>query len=211
MLPALHALGVRRLDLLMLSHGDADHAGGLEAVRQGVPVAHVVGPAGMPQSIQGSCLAGDHWQWDGVRFSVLHPGLHFPYLGNDASCVLRIDSAQGSVLLTGDISQVVEQRLLQQDRAAVRARVVLAAHHGSDSSSLGGFVQATGAELVVVSAGAGNRFGHPHPVVVRRWQHAGAEVLNTADSGAVRIWLDGQGLSVRQRRFWRQRLWDGGG
>lgn len=210
-LPALHALGVRRLDLLMLSHGDADHAGGLEAVRQGIPPTRLVGPAGMPQSIQGSCLAGDHWQWDGVRFSVLHPGLYFPYLGNDASCVLRIDSAQGSVLLTGDISQVVEHRLLQQDRAAVRARVVLAAHHGSDSSSLGGFVQATGAELVVVSAGAGNRFGHPHPVVVRRWQHAGAEVLNTADSGAVRIWLDGQGLSVRQRRFWRQRLWDGGG
>lgn len=210
-LPALHALGVRRLDRLMLSHGDADHAGGLQAVRDGLPVARVSGPAGVPQPVDTHCRAGEQWHWDGVHFQVLHPGLHFPYLGNDASCVLRIDSAHGRVLLTGDISQVVEQRLLAVDRAALRAQVVVAAHHGSNSSSSGAFVKAAQARLVLVSAGAGNRFGHPHPDVVRRWQHAGAEVLETADSGALRVWLDDDGLSVRQRRFWRKRLWHGNG
>ena len=210
-LPALHALGVRELDLLMLSHGDADHAGGLQAVRDGIPVARVLGPAGMPQAVDGHCQAGQQWEWDGVRFSLLHPTAHFPYLGNDASCVLQVRSAHGSVLLTGDISQVVEQRLLRTHRQALDARVVLVAHHGSASSSLGGFIQATGAELALVSAGAGNRFGHPHPAVVRRWQHGGAEVLSTAQGGALRVWLDQDGLSVRERRFWRQRLWHGAG
>lgn len=210
-LPALHALGVRRLDLLMLSHGDADHAGGLQAVTGGMPTRAVNGPPGLAQAIDAPCVAGSGWDWDGVRFQVLHPGPYFPYLGNDSSCVLRIDAAHGSVLLTGDISQLVEQRLLREDAAALRARVVLAPHHGSASSSLGGFVAATGAELVLVSAGAGNRFGHPQPAVVRRWQHAGAEVLGTADSGAVQVWLDAAGLTVRERRVWRRRLWHDAG
>ena len=210
-LPALHALGVRRLDLLMLSHGDADHAGGLQAVTAGMPTRTVSGPPGLPQAVDAPCVAGSGWEWDGVRFQVLHPGPYFPYLGNDSSCVLRIDGAHGSVLLTGDISQLVEQRLLRDDAAALRARVVLAPHHGSASSSLGGFVAATGAELVLVSAGVDNRFGHPQPAVVRRWQHAGAEVLTTADSGAVQVWLDAAGLTVRERRFWRRRLWHDAG
>lgn len=210
-LPALHALGVRKLDLLMLSHGDADHAGGLQAVTRGMPTRAVSGPPGLPQAVDAPCVAGSGWQWDGVHFQVLHPGPYFPYLGNDSSCVLRIDGAHGSVLLTGDISQLVEQRLLREDAAALRARVVLAPHHGSASSSLGGFVAATGAELVLVSAGAGNRFGHPLPAVVRRWQHAGAEVLGTADSGAVQVWLDAAGLTVRERRVWHRRLWHDAG
>lgn len=210
-LPALHALGVRQLDMLMLSHGDADHAGGMAALVASLPIGQVRGPAGMGQPLHGHCQADEHWQWDGVVFTVLHPPRHFPYLGNDASCVLRVDTAHGSVLLAGDISALVEQRLLRAGSEALAARVVLAAHHGSSSSSSGAFVQATGAELVLISAGAGNRFGHPHPQVVRRWQHAGAEVLDTAGSGALRVWLDQDGLSVRQRRVWRKRLWHDSG
>ncbi len=146
-----------------------------------------------------------------MDFRLLHPPPFFPYLGNDASCVLRIGTVHGAVLLTGDISQLVEQRLLRDQPAALRAQVVVVPHHGSDSSSLGGLVQATGARLAVVSRGHGNRFGHPSARVVARWQHAGAEVLDTATGGAVRIWLDQDGLHVRQYRFWHRRLWHGGG
>jgi competence protein ComEC len=86
--------------------------------------------------------------------------------------------------------------------------VVLAAHHGSAGSSDPDFVVATGARLVLVSAGFGNRFGHPKPQVVRRWQDQGAEVLDTADSGALSVWLGDGGLELREHRRARARLWD---
>ena len=210
-LPALHALGVRRLDGVVLSHGDADHAGGLEAVHARLPVGWVAGPAGVGVPLDRHCQAGQAWQWDGVQFAVLHPPRHFPYLGNDASCVLHIRNAHGSVLLTGDIGDVVEQRLLDLYGDGLGADVVVIAHHGSASSSLGAFVRASRAQLALVSRGRGNRFGHPAPAVVRRWQHAGAELLDTAEGGAVRVWLDADGLQLRQYRFWRQRLWHGDG
>lgn len=209
--PALHALGVARLDRVMVSHGDADHAGGLGAVRQGMPVLEVLSPAGAPVPLQTACRAGQAWHWDGVRFEVLHPVHGFPYLGNEASCVLRVEGAQGAALMTGDIGQVIERELVRTQKDKLRAEVVLAGHHGSGESSDPAFVQATGARLALVSAGYGNRFGHPQPRIVRRWQQAGAEVLNTADSGALTVWLDGDGVAVRERRVQKRRLWDAAG
>ena len=206
--PALHALGVHRLDRIMVSHGDADHAGGLDAVRRELPALEVLGPAGAPIPLQTACRAGQAWAWDGLRFEVLHPARGFPYLRNESSCVLRVDTAHGAVLLTGDIGQVIERGLLRTRPAALKAQVVLVAHHGSSESSDPGFVRTTGARLALVSAGADNRFGHPQRQVVRRWQGEGAEVLNTADSGALSVWLRAEGLSVRERRRWRARLWD---
>ena len=206
-LPALRALGVSRLDAVVISHADHDHAGGWEAVRRGVPVARSLGPAGAPLQVDGPCLAGEGWQWDGVRFFFLHPTEYFPYLGNEASCVLVVDSAHGRALLPGDIGEVVERRLLR-DPAPLRAQVVVVGHHGSSGSSSPAFVAATGARLALVAAGQGNRFGHPRAEVVQRWREQGAEVLGTPGSGAIRVWLDEEGMAVRERRPWRARLWD---
>ena len=135
-----------------------------------------------------ACVAGQGWHWEGVDFRFLHPTAHFPYLGNEASCVLRIETAHGAVLLTGDIGEVVERALLRPDPDALRADVVLAPHHGSGGSSDPGFVAATGAKLALVANGFGNRFGHPRAEVVNRWRAQGAEVLETAESGAIRVW-----------------------
>jgi len=209
--PALHALGVSALDRVMVSHGDADHAGGLGAVLLGMPVREVLGPAGAPVPLQTACRAGQAWWWDGVRFEVLHPTRGFPYLGNEASCVLRVQTARGAALLTGDIGQVIERGLVAHQPAKLRAEVVLVAHHGSDESSDPAFVRAAGARLALVSAGYGNRFGHPRRQIVQRWQQAGAEVLNTADAGAVTVWLGGKALAVRERRQWKRRPWDAAG
>lgn len=214
--PALHALGVARLDRAVISHGDNDHAGGFEAVRRAVPIGDAFVPAGSPTPAGNHCVAGQDWEWDGVRFRFLHPTPNFPYLANESSCVLRIETARGAALLPGDIGEVVERRLLRgvvgdpgsDPRQALRADVVLAAHHGSAGSSDPGFVAATGARLVLVSTGHGNRFGHPVPGVVARWRHAGAEVLDTADSGALTVWLSADGLAVRERRAAFPRLWD---
>lgn len=206
--PTLHALGVRRLDAAMVSHGDNDHAGGWPAVQRQFRALRVFAPEGSPTQPTRHCVAGQSWQWDGVHFRVLHPTAYFPYLKNESSCVLRIEGEYGSALLTGDIGEVIEAMLLRRDPAALRNDVVLVAHHGSGGSSAPGFVKAAGARIALVSSGAGNRFGHPKPRVVARWCEDGAEVVDTADSGALRVRLGADGVVVQQRRRTHQRLWD---
>ena len=207
--PALHALGVRRLDMAVVSHGDNDHAGGFPAVARAFPPALALTPDGAPPLPHGRpCLAGNTWEWDGVRFRFLHPPRYFPYLGNDAGCVLRIESAHGAALLTADIDQVVERDLLRRDPASLRADVVVVAHHGSDGSSDPGFISATGARYALISAGYGNRFHHPRPEAVARWRDAGARVLVTMDTGAEQVWLRGSKAAVATRRAQQPRLWD---
>jgi competence protein ComEC len=143
-----------------------------------------------------------------VRFRYLHPTEHFPYLGNDAGCVLRIEGAHGSALLTGDIGEVIERKLVRDDPAALRADVVLIPHHGSEGSSDPAFIRATGARVALVATGAGNRFGHPRSEVVARWCAAGARVLDTAAGGALRVDVGLNGPKTAARRETHARLWD---
>ncbi|WP_312320703.1 DNA internalization-related competence protein ComEC/Rec2 [Stenotrophomonas sp.] len=207
--PALQAVGQSRLDRILLSHADRDHAGGLAAVRRAFSAATVAAPPGaMPETVL-PCHAGQQWQWDGVGFKVLHPAMNARYDGNASSCVLRIETAQGAVLLAGDIGEREEQALLRQGGVEpLRAEAVVVPHHGSAGSSSAAWVEAVSPRLALVSAGHGNRFRHPRPEVVARWQAVGAEVLNTADSGALRIWLGPDGLQVREQRVFERRWWD---
>lgn len=205
--PSLHALGVRRLDRLMISHLDDDHSGGRDSVLRAFPsakqsVGNDVDPA--PR-----CEAGQHWVWDGVDFAVLHPPQHFPDLDNDNSCVLRIGSPFGSALLPGDVGALMEQRLVRDQRAAIDVDVVVAAHHGSKHSSGPEFVAATSARTVVFARGWRNRFGHPARDVRARWLASGATVADTATQGEIQLGfsVDGQTLAARRDRsfvFWRE-------
>ena len=206
--PSLHALGVHVLDAAVVSHGDNDHAGGWPAVSRAFPVLAVLAPDGSPTPGTANCQAGQSWEWDGVRFRVLHPTRWFPYLGNESTCVIRVETRHGSVLLTGDMGEVIERALLKRARADLRSDVVLVPHHGSAGSSSPAFIKATGARLALVSSGAGNRFDHPKPLVVRHWCDAGAEVVDTARSGAVRVWMGKHGPQLQERRVSWPRLWD---
>ena len=206
--PALHALGVRRLDRIVVSHGDNDHAGGLEAVRRVFPIDDARAPDGSEVAGAQPCQAGQAWSWDGVHFRFLHPTAYFPYLGNEASCVLRIETAHGVALLTGDIGEVIERELVRRDSGSLRADVVLVAHHGSSGSSDPAFVAATGARHALVSSGHGNRFGHPRPGILARWQDAGAATVDTAGAGAVRLRIGAGGVGLETRRHAHPRLWD---
>ena len=143
-----------------------------------------------------------------MRFIYLHPAPHFPYLGNDASCVLRIEGAHGAALLTGDIGEVVERTLVRRDARALAAAVVVVAHHGSEGASDPAFIRATGARLAVVASGAGNRFGHPRRTVVDRWCRSGARVIGTAGGGALRVDVGPGGAKAAARRETHARLWD---
>ncbi len=210
-LPSLHALGMGRLDMLMISHGDNDHAGGATAVAEAFPQARRL--AGEPSRMHVSmaqCEAGQVWQWDGVRFRVLSPDAGDGGRDNDSSCVLLVEGRGGRVLLTGDISSKVEPAVV----AALDTGpppVLLVPHHGSKTSSGATFIAALRPPLALVSAGWRNRFGHPRPEVVARYADAGVPFFNTAVQGALEVDFpaDGPprrkpGWRLRQTRYWRE-------
>jgi competence protein ComEC len=211
LVPALRALGVDAVDLLVLSHADNDHTGGAQGLRDAMPVHSELAGEPLPDTGTRRCAAGMHWRQDGVDFRLLHPQDGDRREGNTASCVLRVEAAGRVILLTGDIDADAERALLATDAASLRADVVLVPHHGSRSSSSPRFVQAVLPRYALVSAGFRNRFGHPHPDVAARWRAAGASVIDTAGSGAVllRVEQDGKIASPvlwreQERRFWHR-------
>jgi competence protein ComEC len=184
--PYLRALGVRRIDLLMASHADADHAGGVGSVLEDMHVTELFAGeylTGVPYE-QRVCRQGQAWTWDGVRFAIMHPGVYPVTTGNDASCVLEVGVGRHSILLTGDIESAVEAHLVRT-RVLTPTDLVVVPHHGSRTSSSATFVQTLRPSAAIVSAGYDNRWGLPKDDVVARWQSAGARVLNTATSGAI--------------------------
>jgi len=209
-LPALHGVGLSSLDTLVISHGDNDHAGGSEAVRRAFPGVRVLAPEGWARAGMSLCQRDDQWQWDGVSFRILHPPLHYPYLRNESSCVLRIEAGGTVALLPGDIGRHVEERLVDEQAEALRADLLLAPHHGSDTSSSPEFVAAVDPGLVLVASGADNRFRLPRRDVLDRYRRLGAQIAGTAENGWLRLRMDARGLHWLQRRridqprYWRQ-------
>lgn len=223
LVPLLRSLG-ERLDTVVVSHRDSDHSGGADAIRAAQPEAQWwlsyeaphLGRAARP------CMAGQAWEWDGVRFEFLHPqprdygaaGLR----PNAMSCVLRVSARAGTgpaVLLTGDIELAQERRLMQDTladpmaAALLRADLLLVPHHGSRTSSSAAFIEAVAPRLAVVQAGWRNRFGHPVATVVQRYGDAGVPVHNTATCGAATWSSMRPDVAVcereRRRRYWHHR------
>ncbi len=209
--PTMHALGVRHLDALVISHGDNDHSGGADAVRRAYPVALRYAPAGWPrgQDYQ-PCLKDATWNWDGVTFRFLHPPQYFPYLKNDSACVLRISGPGWSALLPADIEAIIEQRLAREQPDLLSADLLIAPHHGSKTSSTPEFLQAVHPKLALISVGQGNRFGLPNPDVVKRYIAQGIAPEDSASDGLVRVQLNAGGAHVVERtrkrllRFWHE-------
>jgi len=226
LLPLLRAQGERSIDLLMLSHRDADHVGGAAALMAAMPVAalwssleaaHPLRSAGVPHT---RCLAGQHWEWDGVQFSVLHPR-EADYAIADAkpnrlSCVLRVvDAAGHSVLLTGDIEAAQEQQLVELAVGQLASQVLVVPHHGSKTSSTAAFLEAVRPGHAIVQAGYRNRFGHPAAPVVARYAALGIPLSRSDTCGAWR-W-DTDALQVNpycerdaSPRYWQHRPLGGG-
>jgi competence protein ComEC len=210
-LPAVRSHNISRLDTVVVSHADADHAGGLAGIVEAFPQAHYLGPATgiFPAEVsRAPCREGDSWQWDGVMFRFLHPDER-SYDDNNGSCVLLIEAGGRRLLLPGDIERRVEPRLLRS-YPDLRADVVVAPHHGSRSSSSFAFVRQLDPTYVVFSSGYQNRFNHPAPEVVARYQAQGSQGYQTARSGAVTFLVSPEGaLSMTEQRLVRRRFWIG--
>ena len=205
--PAMRSKSWETLNTVVVSHADNDHAGGVPAVLEAFPGARVL--MGPDVELPGGdvCRTGQAWTWDEVRFEILHPDPAFHYRGNDSSCVLKVVTSAGSLLLTGDVERAGE-RALMANAELLASDVVVVPHHGSATSSSAALVSATAPGHALVSAGHLNHWGFPKPQVVQRWQGAGAAILTTGDAGAVRVVFDPgrpvqvQGQRARQRRHW---------
>jgi competence protein ComEC len=209
--PLLRALGLARLDAMIVTHNDLDHSGGAASVlasfevgelRSSLAAAHpllALAPEARP------CRAGDAWRWDGVAFAILHPDNHQQKKSNNLSCVLKVSAGGRSMLLTGDIERLAESSLLERDRAALRAEVLLVPHHGSRTSSSAGFLAAVGAGAAVIPVGYRSRFGHPHADVLSRL--SSSTVFRTDFDGAVSVRLADGHLEIEGERQRRPRYW----
>ena len=208
--PMLRAAGVSRIDAMVLSHEDVDHIGGaltiletfeVDALHSSLPPPHPLNALAMARR----CEAGQAWTWDGVRFEFLHPAGGRSYKRNDGSCVLRIATASGALLLTGDIERTAEAALVSAVQN-LKADVLLVPHHGSRTSSTAPFIAAVAPRVAIVTAGYRNRFGHPNSEVLERYNRASVRVARTDLDGAVSVSL-GDEVSVATERARRARYW----
>jgi len=205
--PALVQTGRGAPDRVVISHGDLDHAGGLETLRRRYPAASFrVNLPHRPAAME-PCRAPLAWAWQNTLFRVLHPSPGLPYLGNDSSCVLEVERAGLRILLSGDISAAVEARLLNGGLMQP-SDVLLVPHHGSLSSSSAEFIEATRPRLAIATASLGNRFGFPRPQIRERYAAFGIPFWSTGECGGLRVALDTDGsLHATSARLLRPAVW----
>ncbi|MBZ0093537.1 MAG: DNA internalization-related competence protein ComEC/Rec2, partial [Sulfuricellaceae bacterium] len=220
--PFLRSSGISALDGMIVTHDDIDHYGGAQSVLAAVPVGWLASPlpalhpVAMAAKRALPCYDGQRWEWDGVRFEVLHPtwaSYRLPRVkDNDRGCVLKISTASASVLLTADIERVSEEDLIARHGGELPSSVLLVPHHGSKTSSSDRFVRRIGPSVAVVTAGYLNRFGHPKGEVLERYRALGASVRRTDKEGAVLLRFGpARGIELRlwrqaERRYWHEEM-----
>jgi competence protein ComEC len=234
LVPLLRGWGEREVHRLVLSHRDADHIGGADSLMAALPVAAVSSsldpadpsvptwPPGRDVTLRAvaarlseashtRCADGQSWQWDGVRFEMLHPlqGAAAPKKANAVSCVLRVIASDGtSLLLTGDIEAPHERALVYAQGAALQSTVMTVPHHGSRTSSTPLFLDTVAPRMALVQAAYRSPFGHPAADVVARYEARGSTVVRSDRCGAW-TWRSDEPTGVcerdRQRRYWHWR------
>lgn len=203
--PMIGATG-RQPDLIIASHADLDHAGGMARLQSVYPEANYL--ASLPEIRTGirPCSAPGTWIGDSLEFRVLHPSTSLPYIGNDSSCVISVNGPGLSLLLSGDISHVVERRLVHEGLA--RHTILSVPHHGSSTSSSQVLIDTVRPKWALISAANGNRFGFPRPDVLERYAKAHIPTLDTGRCGGIRITTDSTGgLSIESARASHKAIW----
>ena len=211
-LPFLKTRNIKRINQLVVSHNDNDHAGGAQSVLAAKVVENLMISNDKNKysfNAINYCRQGDEWIWDDVKFQILHPPKHWLSSSNNRSCVLQITHSAGSILLVGDIEEAVERRLTAQYGDKLRSRLLLVPHHGSSSSSSRRFLARVRPQTAVFSVGYRNRYGFPHANITARYQSIGAELVDTIREGAVTFIFDSRqgmhrevGFRPSSRRYW---------
>jgi competence protein ComEC len=215
--PFFRAHGVTRLEAVVLTHPDADHIGGAAAVMRGIQVKRVIEPGvAVGKELYLEVLAevekrGGQWiaarsgrslRLDGIEMRFLWPDeevVASAVDANDASAISIVTFGEFSIVLPGDASAEVERELVDRHGPALRSSVLKAGHHGSATSTSAEFLRAVAPELVVISAGRRNRYGHPAPEVMARLKEAGVEIARTDLEGTVSLRVPADGRTPWQR------------
>lgn len=215
--PFLRGAGISRLDGFIVSHDDIDHSGGVASVLDAVPVGWFASSLPDGHELLASaprprrCFADQKWQWDDVSFEMLHPDWASyemqDFKDNYRGCVLKITSPHGSLLLPADIERDAEQELLDRQPESLSADVLVSPHHGSKTSSTEAFLAAVNPTVSIFTVGYRNRFGHPKPEVVERYQALGSRLYRSDEDGAVLVDFAVDGIDIRTWRAVRPRYW----
>lgn len=202
-IPYLRHRGIRTIDYLVMSHGDADHIGGMQAIVEAVPVRHFVrGPdTSEPSTVETQLMQAleaknvpVYRAASGVGWE-LERGLYWQFVQADPqvlrtdernaqSVIVRLAFAGRSFLLTGDADVEAEEAMLDAWNVPP-VDVLKAGHHGSKTSTGETLVQKLRPRIAILSAGINNRYNHPHPDVVARLQQAGVAMFRTDWQGGI--------------------------
>jgi len=217
LIPSLRAMGIGKLDGLILTHDDTDHTGGAGSIMQVMPIGWLASslPDGHPllqtSAEKRRCIDGQNWQWDGVLFEMLHPDkasyAQTNISDNDRGCVLRISIANQHILLTADIEAASETELLAKHFDKLPAALLVVPHHGSKTSSTEKFISAVNPRYAVFTAGYRNRYGHPKQSIVRRYDDSGAMLLRSDQDGAILVDMNADELRIERYRKTHQHYW----
>ncbi len=215
-IPYLTSRGIDSLDTIVVSHADSDHSGGLLSLIRKLPVTAIYSSIA-PDSTLGQvlpdnrpCMDGQAWEWEGVRFEMLHPSSD-DYLDennktNELSCVLKVSTSKYSVLLTGDIGKKEEEKLVHRLGEKLKSDILMAPHHGSNSSSTWPFLFAVKPDYAIYQVGYLNPYRHPDYRAESRYELLGIETFRTDTDGAISI-LFGDDMRIGQYRKTDARYW----
>jgi competence protein ComEC len=208
--------GCTDVELMVLTHPHADHVSGLVPVLEGMPVDEVwhngqqydsavyrrfLGLIAAEGIISRTVRAGETYTRGAVTLHILHPATLRDNEANDNSVVCRMSYGEVDLLLTGDVEAFGEGEMLGRG-APIEAEVLKVAHHGSDSSSTPGFLEAVAPDLAVISVGATNSYGHPSATTVSRLRGLGAAVHRTDWCGTLVLTTDGTGYTLTPPGCW---------
>ncbi len=225
--PYLRGEGVAKIDGFIVSHNDIDHSGGMQSVFALMPVRWfassfspdltLLNQSQQPAKLM-TCYAGQTWVWDEVKFEVLYPSasqyVNNKIKDNNRSCVVKVTSQFGSLLLTGDIEAKAELALLNDEQLHLSADVMTVPHHGSKTSSSIDFIAAVNPIISVFTVGYLNRFRHPKPEILERYTEAHSALYRSDYNGALEINFT-QAIKAREaikiistraenKRYWHQ-------
>lgn len=183
-IPALEYLHISNIDLLVISHPDNDHSGGKNVLLDYLKQRQLQAPWLI--TTESGCKQGNSIFWYNLQIDMLWPKDNLKGTRNDNSCVLRVSDGMHAVLMPGDIERTAEYALLM-DNPELKSAVLVAPHHGSDTSSTQSFIEAVQPDYVVFTQGYYNRWHFPDDAVVTRYQQAGASVLTSSSDGYIRF------------------------
>ncbi len=188
LVPYLKKLNTKTLDMVVISHPDLDHRGGLKSLEAAYAIRTFLVDDPSFYHRGKSCHLYPAWNWDGVSFEFF-PLPQSSRKKNNHSCILKVSTNRGSMLLTGDIERSAERYLVKKYKDALASSFLLVPHHESKTSSSALFLEQVAPRAAVASYGFDNRYHFPHPKAVERYEVEQIPVYSTESCGLIRVFL----------------------